>query len=86
MVVDCRQQTRRLLELCNPKLILPLKVYDSSEASGVTIIISDHYRGIKRLEIEHDERTVVEIRLGLHNERHALGSVLLSNLQELDED
>jgi hypothetical protein len=55
------QQSRRLLKFCNTKLVLSFELYNSSKTGGITIVISNHNRRIKRLEIEDDKRAVVKI-------------------------
>jgi len=53
----------------------------SSEASRVADVVGDHDGGVEGLEVENDDRILVEGRLRLHDERDALGSVLTSDLE-----
>jgi hypothetical protein len=61
------QQSHRLFKFCDPKLVLSLELYNSPKAGRITIVISNHNRRIKRLEIEDDKGAVVKIGLRLHD-------------------
>lgn len=48
--------------------------------SPVAVVVANHDRRVERLEIEDDQRSLVERALRLHDERLAFGGVLLPDL------
>jgi hypothetical protein len=62
------------------QLLGALKVLDATEACRVAVVIGDHDGRVERLEVKDEERTLVERRLRFHDERHALGGILLPDL------
>ena len=51
-----------------------------AQAGGVAVVVGDDDGGVERLEVQHQHTAAVEARLGLHDQRDALGGSLLGAL------
>lgn len=80
MVLKEVEETVGKVTLTHTELLRPLEVLDASKAGRIAVIVGDHDGRVEGLEVQDDERTLVERRLRLHDERHALGGVLLADL------
>jgi hypothetical protein len=81
MTLQFAEKAVREVKLGDAKFVDASKRSDSPERRGIAKIVGDHYRRIQRLEIEYDERAIVERRERLHNQGHSLSCVLLTNLR-----